>query len=162
MKLPDPVIERLLEAWPLARLATVGESGRPHQVPVVFARVGGALWSPVDGKPKSGRPLARVENARREPRVSLLLDAWEEDWSLLWWLRVDGAASVVEPGSADEVAEVVAALRAKYPQYRDLRVLGDPPTLLRVAPERVRTWCAGPSAVSHLESRIIANVARGG
>ncbi len=67
MQIPDPTIESLLERHPIAGLATSGEDGRPHQVPIVFARVfsgrggGWKLWSPIDGKPKSGRELARAK-----------------------------------------------------------------------------------------------------
>jgi nitroimidazol reductase NimA-like FMN-containing flavoprotein (pyridoxamine 5'-phosphate oxidase superfamily) len=39
MQLPSATIESLLETWPVARLATLTPEGRPHQVPIVFARV---------------------------------------------------------------------------------------------------------------------------
>ena len=65
-----------------------------------------------------------MRHLRANPAASLLLDDYAEDWSRLWWLRVDATARVVEPATlaADpEVAAVVAALRAKYPQYRARR-----------------------------------------
>jgi PPOX class probable F420-dependent enzyme len=147
--LPQALVERLLDRWPVARLATLGREG-PHQVPVVFARTGALLWSPVDGKPKGSAELARVRHVRAEPRVSLLLDHYEQDWHCLWWLRVVGAARVVEPSGAHGDAEpdaAVAALRAKYPQYLSVPVLREPPILLRVEPVRVRSWCAGSESV---------------
>ncbi len=152
MKLPSRVVERVLEAWPVARLATVGPDG-PHAVPIVFARAGGCLWSPVDGKPKRGGELARVAHLRAEPRATLLLDRWDADWSRLWWLRVDVEGAVVCP--ADPVADVRVAgaeraLLAKYPQYEDVPLLGEPPTLLRFTPRRVTSWAAGPEAVPSL------------
>jgi PPOX class probable F420-dependent enzyme len=150
--LPQALVERLLERWPVARLATLGREG-PHQVPVVFARTGALLWSPVDGKPKGGAELARVRHVRAQPRVSLLLDHYERDWRCLWWLRVVGAARVVEPGDgrADPEPEAaVAALRAKYPQYFSVPVLRAPATLLRVEPVRVRSWCAGDEALARV------------
>ena len=60
MRLPDDVALRLLERWPVARLATLGEDGAPHLVPIVFAAHNARLWSAVDGKPKSQRPLVRA------------------------------------------------------------------------------------------------------
>ena len=39
VNLPPALVERLLDRWPVARLATLGRDG-PHQVPVVFARTG--------------------------------------------------------------------------------------------------------------------------
>jgi PPOX class probable F420-dependent enzyme len=148
--LPPVLVERLLDRWPVARLATLGRAG-PHQVPVVFARTAASLWSPVDAKPKAATELARVRHVRARPRVSLLLDHYEEDWRCLWWIAIAGAARVVQPdaGLADaDAAAAVAALRAKYPQYASIPVLREPATLLRVERLRVRSWCAGEHAVA--------------
>jgi PPOX class probable F420-dependent enzyme len=148
VQLSEEVIERLLDRWPVARLATSGAAG-PHQVPIVFARSGGRLWSPVDGKPKSGGELARVRFILADPRVSLLLDDYDRDWTQLWWLRVDAEARVVRParpGVDAEVAAALAALRAKYPQYASVPLLRDPPTLLAFQPRAIRSWRASADA----------------
>jgi len=153
MELPPAALERALETWPVARLATRGPDGRPHLLPVVFARVGERLWSPVDAKPKADRELARVRHVRADPRVALLLDHYEDDWRRLWWVRVDGRADVVrraDPEADPEVAPVLAALRAKYPAYREGPVLRHPPTLLAIEIRRARSWCAGPEALEIL------------
>jgi PPOX class probable F420-dependent enzyme len=150
VELPPALVERLLDQWPVARLGTQGSEG-PHQVPVVFARKGAILWSPVDGKPKRGAELARVRHVLVEPRVSVLLDHYEEDWRCLWWLRIAGDARVVRPAMSDAASETVAAvaaLRAKYPQYLSVPVLREPPTLLRIETLRVRSWCAGDEAAA--------------
>jgi PPOX class probable F420-dependent enzyme len=137
MLLDDPGIDRLLDTWPVARLATLAPDGRPHAVPIVFARVEGVLWSPIDAKPKSSRALARLRNLEVDPRVSLLLDHYDDDWQRLWWIRIDGRARAV-PG--DAAAE--RALRAKYPQYRDLPLYAGEPLLVRIDAERVVSWSA--------------------
>lgn len=150
MELPDAVAESLLRRWPLARLATVAPDERPHLVPIVFAAVGDELWSPVDGKPKSRRELARVRNVRSRAHVSVLLDAYEADWERLWWLRLDGRAAVVEGrvrAREADVACAVRALRDKYPQYAELPLFRGEPLLLRIQVERRRSWCAGPAAL---------------
>src|SRR6185436_9869213 len=117
MELPDDASLAILERWPVATLTTLAEHGQPHAVPIVFARSAGALWSPVDGKPKRGGELARIRHVRRDPRVSLLL-----------WLRADGAAEIRDAANrsrgADEVATALAALRRKYPQYERVALLG--------------------------------------
>ena len=59
VELSDATIESLLGRWPVARLASSATAGRPHQVPIVFARAGDRLWSPIDGKPKKERQSAR-------------------------------------------------------------------------------------------------------
>ena len=142
MRLSAERVERLLTEWPVARLATVAPDGRPHAVPIVFAPHEGTVYSPIDGKPKSGRELARVRHVRTEPRVSLLLDDYDRDWQRLWWLRADGLARIVLAPTADapELAGPVAALRAKYPQYSDVPVLRDPPTLLAIELTTVTSW----------------------
>jgi len=147
--MPADTVDRLLDAWPVARLATFGPDG-PHVVPIVFARSGGCLWSPVDGKPKRSGELARVRNLLAEPRAALLLDRWDPDWSQLWWVRADVEARVIRP--ADPVADVRVAgaeraLLEKYPQYEDVPLLGEPPTLLRFSLRRLRSWCASPDGV---------------
>jgi PPOX class probable F420-dependent enzyme len=150
MRLSQATIERLLDTWPVARLATLAPGGRPHQVPIVFARAGGRLWSPIDAKPKAAGELARVRHLRAHPEASLLLDDYREDWSRLWWLRVDAVGRVVEPAEPVAEAEIlaaVAALRAKYPQYAHTAVLRDPPVLLALEPLRIRSWCASRDAV---------------
>ena len=153
MELPEEAVEWILESWPVASLATLGEAGRPHVVPIVFVRVAGKIWSPIDGKPKAGGELARVRNVRRDPRISLLFEHYEENWTHLWWLRLDGEAEVrtpADPGADPEVAAALAALRRKYPQYAEIPLLGPSVTLLRIRFGSRRSWCASAAAVSGL------------
>lgn len=153
MQLPARGIDHVLDRWPVARLATIGADGAPHQVPIVFARLDGTLWSPVDGKPKSGGVLARERNIERQPLVSLLLDEYDADWSRLWWIRVDGRARVWRPAAPDDDAElsaISAALREKYPQYREVGLLRDAPSLIGIEVERVTSWCASTEAIRKL------------
>jgi PPOX class probable F420-dependent enzyme len=106
----------------VARLATVRSDDRPHVVPVCFAVDEETVLSVVDGKPKRTTALLRLENVRAHPAVSLLVDHYEDDWAALWWVRVDGRASVLDSGSERERA--VDRLAAKYPQYREVRPPG--------------------------------------
>jgi PPOX class probable F420-dependent enzyme len=126
--------ERLATA-PVARLATVRPDGTPHLVPVVFALVEDVVWTAVDAKPKSTHQLLRLRNIATHPRVSLLVDHYDDDWSRLWWVRVDGTASIVPINGEALVA--VTALTAKYPQYES-----NPPPgpLIRIEPTVWRTW----------------------
>ncbi|MEU3842862.1 TIGR03668 family PPOX class F420-dependent oxidoreductase [Streptomyces sp. NPDC028635] len=106
----------------VARLATVGADGHPHLVPVVFAADGDRIVTAVDRKPKTTRRLKRLRNIAAHPAVSLLADAYDEDWDHLWWVRADGDAHAVPPGTAgsaarEEHAGAITLLRRKYPQY---------------------------------------------
>jgi PPOX class probable F420-dependent enzyme len=128
-------------------LGTVGEGGRPRLVPICFAFAGPdqppRLYSPLDEKPKvvtDVHDLARVRDIAANPAVSLLVDRWSEDWSALGWLRVDGRADLVDPGTetSSEHRVAVAELRAKYPQYGTHRLETRP--LIRISVERARSW----------------------
>jgi PPOX class probable F420-dependent enzyme len=121
-------------ASPVARLATVSADGAPHLVPIVFAVDGDTIYSAVDGKPKRSRNLRRLANIAAEPRVSVLVDAYSPDWSQLWWVRADGICTVVD--SSERAAE---ALRAKYPQYRQVPLDGP---FLHIAVTRWSSWDA--------------------
>jgi PPOX class probable F420-dependent enzyme len=142
VRLSEEAVARALETWPVARLALIGRGGGPRQLPIVFARAEGALWSPIDGKPKRGGEPARLRWVAAEPRVSLLLDAYDDDWTRLWWIEVQGRAAVVRGRSEDDpaIAAAAAALRRKYPQYAATPLFAGAPTLIRIDIDRLRTW----------------------
>jgi PPOX class probable F420-dependent enzyme len=122
----------------VARLATLGPGGRPHLVPVVFALDGDTIVSAVDAKPKRTTALRRLANVRADPRVALLADHYDEDWTALWWVRADGRGRVLEPDDATARA-AVERLVARYPQYRDAAPAGP---VLAVEVERWSGWRA--------------------
>ena len=84
----------------VGRLATVSPGGAPHIVPCCFALVDDVVYSAVDAKPKSTLALRRLDNLRVNPSTALLVDHYAEDWSTLWWVRVDGRGRVVDGGAA--------------------------------------------------------------
>ena len=86
MQLEPPELDHVLSVWPVARLATLAESGRPSVVPIVFAVVDGVVCSPIDGKPKRTVALQRLRNVERDARAALLIDHYGDDWRALWWL----------------------------------------------------------------------------
>jgi PPOX class probable F420-dependent enzyme len=122
---------------PVARLAAIGPNGRPHLVPVCFAVDAERLYSAVDQKPKASPRLARLDNIRAHPRVAVLVDHYEDDWSRLWWVLLRGEARVVETGPERDLA--LAILSDKYFQYRD-----SPPTgaVIVMSIDEWRGWTA--------------------
>ena len=132
----DAIAADALAGARVARLATV-DDGKPHLVPVVFAVRDGALWIPVDGKPKRHTRLQRLQNIRANPRVCLLIDHYEEDWRALWWVRVDGRASLVEQAD-DDFDDALASLGAKYPQYTSVSITA----AIRIEIDNVAHWRA--------------------
>ena len=127
-------IDRLLGAR-VAHLATADADGRPHMVPIVFALLNGQIVTAVDHKPKRTARLKRLENIRANPAVSVLADHYDDDWTSLWWVRVDGPARIAHEGS--EFNEAIAALAAKYAQYQDR-----PPTgpAIAIDIEKITGW----------------------
>jgi PPOX class probable F420-dependent enzyme len=120
----------------VARLATVGQDGAPHLVPITFALVGDVIHSAVDAKPKRHTRLRRLANIAHEPRVSVLVDRYDDDWAALWWVRADGVARVL---ASSPVA--LEALAAKYPQYRSA---SPPGPFVEIAISRWSAWSATP------------------
>lgn len=125
----------LLEVARVARLATVRPDGRPHVVPVTFALVDQRLVTMVDHKPKQTTRLQRVLNVEAQPSASLLIDHWSEDWTRLYWVRVDGAATVHEGDTTWSRGRI--ALAAKYHQYTDQLPEGP---AIAIAIDRINGW----------------------
>jgi PPOX class probable F420-dependent enzyme len=124
-----------------ATLATIAADGRSRLVPICFVLTEDVIWTPIDEKRKSvddPRRLARVRDISRDPRVTLLVDRWSEEWADLAWLRIEGRAELVA-----SVDGVVQALRARYPQYANHDLEHRP--MLRIAIERATSWFASSS-----------------
>ena len=129
-----------LAGSPVARLATLRADGTPRLVPITFVLLGDVVCSAVDDvKPKRSTRLARLDDVRRDPRVALVADHYADDWSTLWWVRVDGTAEVHESGPLR--ADALEALIAKYPQYAAAPPAGP---VLVITPERWSGWTATP------------------
>ncbi|TCC46304.1 TIGR03668 family PPOX class F420-dependent oxidoreductase [Kribbella pittospori] len=117
MRLDESTCRARVAAARVGRLATTGGDQRPHVVPVTYAVRGDELFIGIDQKPKTTTDLKRLRNIAENDRVAVLVDQYDEDWTHLWWVRVDGVARVVEARSA-----ALELLAAKYPQYE-----ADPP-----------------------------------
>jgi len=113
-------------AAPVAVLATVGSDSVPHVVPVVFAvsgdTNGARIYTAVDAKRKTTRRLRRLANIAANPKVSMLVDHYDDDWTQLWWVRADGHAEVHDRG--EQMAIGYALLRSKYLQYERIALDG--------------------------------------
>lgn len=135
MNLDESQARSLLAGARVARLATADENGQPHLVPVTFAVDGDRIYIAIDHKPKTTMTgLKRLRNIQRNPRVSLLADHYEEDWTALWWVRVDGRAGILT--SDAERLRPISHLAARYAQYQ-LRLPGGP-----VIAIEAHTWSA--------------------
>jgi PPOX class probable F420-dependent enzyme len=135
-----PGVEAFLQAGRVARLGTADSAGQPLVVPICYAFDGRHCYSAIDAKPKR-RPverLKRVRNIRENPRVCLVVDHYDEDWSRLRYVLVQGRAELLTGGT--EFARAVEMLLEKYPQYRTLTLPRESGLIIKITPERVVQW----------------------
>jgi PPOX class probable F420-dependent enzyme len=134
-------VQKILKRARVARLATVDVRNRPHVVPACFAYDGKLFYTAVDQKPKRvpRERLARLQNIQAEPRVTLLVDEYDEDWTSLWFILVRGTAKLIPDSARQERARAIRKLKAKYPQYTRGMLPDDAP-IIRITPERTTSW----------------------
>jgi PPOX class probable F420-dependent enzyme len=137
--IPAPVAGFITSAR-VGRLATADAAGQPMVVPICYAFDGSALYSAVDAKPKQAPPegLKRIRNLRDNPRVSIVIDEYEEDWTRLRYVIIQGQADLLTEGP--QFSHGVDLLVAKYPQYRSLGLARERGLMIRVTPRRVSAW----------------------
>jgi PPOX class probable F420-dependent enzyme len=118
-------------------LATADAHGVPHVVPVCFVVAEDTLYITVDQKPKGDpRALKRLRNLVENPAAAVVVDRWDEDWTRLGWIMLRGAGEILDGGAEHDRAQ--ALLRARYPQYRPMRLADLPVIAVRI--ERVASW----------------------
>jgi PPOX class probable F420-dependent enzyme len=139
MNITHPTKE-FIERARVARLATVNSQSEPHLVPVVFVFDGNYFYIPIDEKRKRVKPdkLKRVLNIKGNPQVALLIDEYNEDWTRLAFVMVQGKASIVSQVSEDtRLHDAHKKLMAKYPQYQKVRLSE---TYIMIKPEKILSW----------------------
>ncbi|HET9980615.1 MAG TPA: TIGR03668 family PPOX class F420-dependent oxidoreductase [Ktedonobacterales bacterium] len=142
----------------VARLATADAEGRPHVVPVCYAWDGERFVTPLDEKPKRvpDAALRRVRNIEARHEAALVIDHYDDDWSRLGYVLAEGRADLLAPDAPDH-AELVALLRARYPQYQAMALESRP--LLTLAPRRITSW--GPALESAADDTEAPSSGRG-
>lgn len=134
-------VKKILKNARVARLATLDDKNRPHIVPICFVCDGKLLYTAVDRKPKrvSRERLVRLRNIQAVPRIALLIDQYDDDWTQLWYVLIRGKAKLIPKSAHAEHARAIRKLRAKYPQYAQGMLADDAP-VIRITPERTTFW----------------------
>jgi PPOX class probable F420-dependent enzyme len=135
----DTSTQQFIREHRVARLATVDGDGRPSVIPICYVFDGETIYSPIDEKPKSvaARRLKRVRNIEANPRVSLVIDDYSDDWNQLAYVLIGGVAQVISAGGAEH-ARAVELLREKYPQYLAMAI--DERPIIKIAPTHIKRW----------------------
>jgi PPOX class probable F420-dependent enzyme len=143
----DTYHKTIINTARVARLATVDLECKPHLVPVVFVYDNNRdfYFIPIDKKTKRSRPenLKRVRNIKENPNVALLIDEYNEDWTKLYFIMIQGKASVIggkrklDQNEMSLLKKAHKLLRNKYPQYQKMGI-GE--YVIMIMPQKVIAW----------------------
>ena len=126
--------QALVEEARVGHLGLLDEEGHPRVQPITFVRLGETLVSAIDdAKPKRRTP-ARIARLQRDPRATLTIDRYDDDWTRLAWVQVLAHAAVrdIDPAARE-------ALQRRYPTYR---TQPPPGPLIELSPLRILCWRA--------------------
>ncbi len=126
-------ITRLIQWERVCRVATAGQTGMPHVVPVCHVVAGDRIYF------ASGNDARKTFNLRANPRVAVTVDLYSDDWSHLKGVMVQGRARLIDKGR--RFRAVRALLYKKYPQYPAEAALDESDSVIvEVTPTRVFSW----------------------
>ena len=124
----DRKILDLIRSARIGHLATASSNLQPYLTPVVFVIEQKSIFIPLDDKPKTTtiKQLKRVKNITENPRVSFLVDHYEEDWKKLWFAMLIGHATLLyQKGkyqTNEELIRIRSMLVEKYTQYTKIGI----------------------------------------
>jgi len=135
---PSASERRFLAHQRIAHLATADRRAIPHVVPVCFVISARTLYITIDEKPKrqSNVALKRLRNIAENPAVAVVIDRYDEDWTLLGWVMLRGHAEVLTGGTEHDDAQ--ALLCSRYSQLRTMRISQQPVIAVRI--EQTTSW----------------------
>jgi nitroimidazol reductase NimA-like FMN-containing flavoprotein (pyridoxamine 5'-phosphate oxidase superfamily) len=126
-------VAHLIQWERVCRVATVGEAGIPHLVPVCHVVADGKIYF------ASGDDGRKVLNLRANARLALTVDLYSDDWPSLKGVMVQGTATLIEKGP--RFRAIRARLYRKYPQYPDEAAIDEKVSVVvEVTPTRVFSW----------------------
>jgi PPOX class probable F420-dependent enzyme len=139
-----PAVAGFIAQARVGHLGTADRSGQPLVVPICYAWGGDRLYSAVDAKPKIERVerLKRLRNIRENASVSVVIDRYDEEWTRLCYVLIQGRAEILTGGA--EFARGADLLLDKYPQYRAMGLDRASGLMIRVEPVTVTHWQFSP------------------
>lgn len=140
IRMSEEEVDQFLRSHKTMILTSIGPGGYPHPMPMWFSVADdGAIWM------TTFRKSQKVQNLRRDPRVSLLVESGEV-YSELAGVVLYGEAEIID--DIDVVTRILLAASglpsgevAAQPEVREsMRKNAAKRVGLRVKPERVVSW----------------------
>jgi nitroimidazol reductase NimA-like FMN-containing flavoprotein (pyridoxamine 5'-phosphate oxidase superfamily) len=126
-------VAKLIEWERVCRVGTASRGGAPHVVPVCHVLAGGRIYF---GSARDGK---KVLNLKANPRVTVAVDLYSDDWAHIKGVMVQGKASLIERGP--RFRKIRSLLYKKYPQYPSEAALDESDSIIvEVTPTRIFTW----------------------
>ena len=149
------LIQEIINRARVARLSTIDYKKQiPHIVPVVFAFDGHHYFIPLDDKRKKEAvgKLKRVKNIQHCPNAALLIDEYNEDWSKLVFVMIQGKAYLIREvedkvertyiydHNNNNASSVKKGHRLLYQKYIQYRKIGIGKYCIIVKPQKIIFW----------------------
>jgi uncharacterized protein len=126
-------VAKLIEWERVCRVATVGQDGMPHLVPVCHVVADGKIYF------ASGNDGRKALNLKANPRVAVTVDLYSDAWANLKGVMVQGTTTLIDKGP--RFRKIRALLYRKYPQYPDEAALDESDSVVvEVTPTHVFSW----------------------
>lgn len=117
----------------VCRVATAGNSGMPHVVPVCHVLVDGKIYF------ASEKGALKVRNLKQNPRIAVSVDIYSDAWAHLRGVLVQGRARLVEKGP--RFRRIRGLLYRKYSQYPRQSAIGESDSvIIEVTPTGAFSW----------------------
>lgn len=140
----DKKILELITTARVGHLATAASNLQPYLTPVVFIALQNSILIPLDDKPKiiDVNRLRRVRNIEQNPKVSFLVDHYDEDWTYLWFVMIIGNAKLIQLNrkterKTKEMTKIRNMFLKKYSQYTKI---GIGKTYIKLMIEKTIYW----------------------
>ena len=146
----DIHVKAIIDKARIARLATVDSECKPHLVPVVFAFDGEYYYIPIDAKtkqePSKPEKLKRVKNIQTNPNIALLIDEYNEDWTKLYFIMIQGRALLISNKKGvqqNELLLIEKAHKVLSEKFHHYQKIGIGEYVIMIYPQKIITWNNG-------------------
>lgn len=140
----DTFVKTIIDKARVARLATIDSECKPHLIPVVFVFDNYSYFIPIDEKTKRSRPekLKRAKNIQQNSNVTLLIDDYNENWRKLYFIMIQGKASIIggKQLEQNELLLLEKAHKLLFDKYLQYQKIGIGEYVIMIIPQKVITW----------------------